>query len=277
MLLQLGTIFVVVGSHSGLLESAVHAFYLAVGPRVIGFGQAVIDVVAGTGDFKGMSAEDFAALPSQPDVRGGGSGIAGRSEVSAIVGQDGVDFVGNSFDQCLQEVGGVTSRRALNQAGKSELGSAIDGHEEQEFSLLGSNLREIDVEVADGIGLELFLRPGLMAIQLRQPADAMTLKAAMQSGTGELRDGGLQGVKTVVQSEQSVLAKGHGNGLFFDAQRRGAAFLRTHWRILREGSLPPLLDRLGVEVVTLGQLQQALLTMLDRPTNRRRRAGAVVK
>lgn len=276
MLLQLGAVFIVVGSHSGFLESTVHAFNLAVGPGVIGFGQPMIDIMAGTGGFKGMSPEDFAALPAQPDVGSGGSGIAGSSKVSAIVGQDSVDFVGNSFHECLQEVGGVASARALNQAGKSKLGRAIDGHKEQKFSLLGSNLCEIDVEVADGIGFELLLWPGLMTIQLRQSIDAMTLKAAMKSGTCELWNGGLQGVETVVQSEQSVLAKGHGNGLFFDAQRRGAAFLRTHWGILCEGSLSPLLDRLGVEVVALGQLQQALLTMLDRPTNRRRRAGAVV-
>jgi len=86
----------------------------------------------------------------------------------------------------------------------------------------------------------------------------------------------MQGVEAVVQSEQSVLAKGHSNGLFFDVQRRGPAFLRTHWRLLCEGSLSPLLDRLGVEVVTICQLQQALLTMLDHPTNRRRRAGGAV-
>jgi hypothetical protein len=86
--------------------------------------------------------------------------------------------------------------------------------------------RRIDVEVAEGIGFELRLWPGLMAISLWQTVDAMTLKAAMQSGTGELWNGGLQGVETAVQSEQSVLAKGHGNGLLFAAQRGGAALRR---------------------------------------------------
>ena len=115
-----------------------------------------------------------------------------------------------------------------------------------------------------------------MTLQFRQSADAMTLKTAVQGGAGELRDSGLQGVETVVQGQERVLAEGHANSLFLDAQRRGASLFRPHGRIMCKRSLAPLLNRLRVQVVTPGQRQQALLTMLDRPTNRRRRAGAVV-
>lgn len=69
MLPQLVMVFVVVGPHRGFLDRAVHAFDLAVGPRVVGFGQTVIDVVAGTGDFEGMSAEEFSAFQGGLDVR----------------------------------------------------------------------------------------------------------------------------------------------------------------------------------------------------------------
>ena len=61
MLSQLGVIFVMVGSHGGLLDGAVHALDLAVGLGVIGFGQTVIDVVAGTGQLESMGAEEFSA------------------------------------------------------------------------------------------------------------------------------------------------------------------------------------------------------------------------
>jgi hypothetical protein len=53
---------------------------------MIGFGEAMIDVVASTGGFKSMSAEDLGALPGQLDVGGGRSGIAGRGEVRAVIG-----------------------------------------------------------------------------------------------------------------------------------------------------------------------------------------------
>lgn len=42
MLVQLGMAFVVIGPHRGFL-GAVHAFDLAVGPRVVGLGQTMID------------------------------------------------------------------------------------------------------------------------------------------------------------------------------------------------------------------------------------------
>jgi hypothetical protein len=112
-----------------------------------------------------------------------------------------VDFIGNEGDECLQEFGGLFSGCSLDPPGKSKLGGAIHSHEKQEFVLLSADLGGIDVEVGDGIVLELFLGSGPMALQLRQPADAMTLKAAMQGGTGELWDGGLQGVETVVQGQ----------------------------------------------------------------------------
>ena len=194
----------------------------------------------------------------------------------SVVGEHRVDFVGDEFDERLQEVCGSSSGGAFDESGKSKLGGAIHGHEEPELAFLGPDLGEINVEVADGIGLELLLGPAGMALQFRQPADAMTLKTAVQDGAGELRDSGLQGVETVILGQQRVLAKSHANRLFLDAQRCGTSLLGTHGRVMGKGSLAPLLHRLRVQVVTPGQRQQALLTMLDRPTNRRRRAGAVV-
>ena len=51
--------FVVEALDGGFLEGSVHALDLAVGPRVLGLGQAVIDVSLGAGELEGMSAEEF--------------------------------------------------------------------------------------------------------------------------------------------------------------------------------------------------------------------------
>ena len=88
----------------------------------------------------------------------------------------------------MQEVGGSSSVRTLDEPGKSKLAGAIHGDKEPELAFLGPDLSEINVEVADGIGLELLLGPGGMTLQFWQPADAVTLKTAMQGGAGELRD-----------------------------------------------------------------------------------------
>jgi hypothetical protein len=63
--------FVIVTFDRRLLEGAVHAFDLAVGPRKLRLGQAMINIVLGAGQLKGMRAEDLASLQRQLDVRRG--------------------------------------------------------------------------------------------------------------------------------------------------------------------------------------------------------------
>ena len=65
VLSELSVMEVVVGADGGLLEGAVHAFDLAVGPRMAGLGQAVVDGVVSAGQLEGVRAEDFAASPGQ--------------------------------------------------------------------------------------------------------------------------------------------------------------------------------------------------------------------
>ena len=59
---ELGVALVIISSHGRFLDGAVPAFDLPAGPGVVGLGEAMINVVEGTGIFKGMSPEEFAAL-----------------------------------------------------------------------------------------------------------------------------------------------------------------------------------------------------------------------
>ena len=62
--------------------------------------------------------------------------------------------------------------------GEREFRCAVDGHEEMELALLGSDLGNIDVKIADRIGLEGF--PGrFIAFDIGQPADAVAPVATM--------------------------------------------------------------------------------------------------
>jgi hypothetical protein len=48
--------FAVEALDGGVLDGAIHVFDLSVGPRVLGLGDAMIDVVGGTGIFERTSA-----------------------------------------------------------------------------------------------------------------------------------------------------------------------------------------------------------------------------
>lgn len=75
-------------------------------------------------------------------------------------------------------------------------------------SLLGANFGDIDMEVANGIGLELALLD-LAVFDVRQPRDPMALvETAVQGRTGQVRCRGLKGVEAVVERLERVLA-GH--------------------------------------------------------------------
>ena len=73
------------------------------------------------------------------------------------------------------------------QLDEGELGGAVDGDEQVELAFGGSHLGDVDMEVADRIGLELLLG-GLVAFDLRQAADAVALQAAMQRRARQMRD-----------------------------------------------------------------------------------------
>src|ERR1700679_1210338 len=106
---------------------------------MIGFGQPVVDVVAGAGMFKGMSPKALTCGHGQLDLWRCRTAVAWGGEVGAIVSGNSVDLIGNSFDQLLEKVGGGPAGGLFNQPGKSELGSAIHGDEQIELPLLSAD------------------------------------------------------------------------------------------------------------------------------------------
>jgi hypothetical protein len=97
---------------------------------------------------------------------------------------------------------------------------AVAGDEEVEPALGGLHLGDVDVDVADGMGLEGL--PGwLVALDFRQSGDAVAPKAAMQRGTGQVRHGGLERAEAIVERQQGVAAEGDDVGLLLSRQRGG--------------------------------------------------------
>ena len=86
---------VVVALDGGFLDGAVHAFDLAVRPGMLRLCKAVLDAV-----FLAAHVEHV-RHSSAPSVHRTISRREG--ELDAVVGEHGVDLVGNGFDQGLQE------------------------------------------------------------------------------------------------------------------------------------------------------------------------------
>src|SRR5262245_34985812 len=85
-----------------------------------------------------------------------------------------------------------------------------------------------NVEEADRVCLELLLGL-LLAVDLWQPTDAVALIAAMQRGSRQMGDGGLQRVEAIVERQQGMLAESDGDG-FFVLSEDGRSNLRGFYR-----------------------------------------------
>ena len=107
--------------NGSILDGAVHALDLAVGPRVFGLGEAMINVILRASEFEGVSEEDLMPIELGLDLGRSPAVSAWLSEVGAIVGQNRVDFVRNGFDNGFEEVRGDAPGRLFMQLDKGEL------------------------------------------------------------------------------------------------------------------------------------------------------------
>src|SRR3954453_9373146 len=139
-------------------------------------GQTVRHIVLGAGEFERVGAEELLARQHRLDLVGGPGGAAGLGEVGAIVGEYGVNPIGHSRDQVSKEVAGNAAGDLLRQLHEGELGCAVDRDQPVELALLGSDFREVDVEVADRVALELGASR-LVAVGAGQAREAVALQA----------------------------------------------------------------------------------------------------
>lgn len=119
------------------------------------------------------------------------------------------------------------------QFDEGELRCPVDSHEQIEAPFGGADLSDIDVEVADRVSLELApLR--LCVVDLRPPRDAVAAQAAVERRPGQMREGRLEGVETIVKRQQRVTPE--------ESSERSKFYscLRAHRRPLFAGSKPQM-------------------------------------
>src|SRR5215207_9748689 len=124
---ELSVGLVVVAPHGRLLERAYHPLRLAVSPWMVGSGQAVLDAMSSAQSPEGVRESVTARLAS--------------------IGE--LDEVRNCADQRLEERDGGEGGGSAVEAGEGELGGAVYCDEQVRLALLGANLANVYVEVAD--------------------------------------------------------------------------------------------------------------------------------
>jgi hypothetical protein len=87
----------------------------------------MVNIAEGAGVFEGVREEGLLVS----DHVGGGPGIAGGiGEVGPVVGEDGVDPIGDGLDEAAQEVRGGAAGHFLVQFNEGELRRPIDRDDE---------------------------------------------------------------------------------------------------------------------------------------------------
>ena len=100
-------------------------------------------------------------------------------ELDAVVCQHRVNSVRHCSNQVTQELSGNHLARFLMQFGVGGLGCPVDGYEQTQLAFGSLHLGDVNVELTDRVALELLLRR-FVALDLRKPADTVSLQAAMQ-------------------------------------------------------------------------------------------------
>jgi hypothetical protein len=175
----------------------------------------MVDVVLGASIFEGVRPNELSSLEGGLDVRSRRTRIAWRGEVGSVVGEDGMDLVRDGGDQAAQEVSRGAARHLLVHLDEGELRRSVDGDKQVELALSSSNLGDVDMKLADRIGLE-FAFGGGFAFDLRQPGDPVALQTPVKGRARQMRDGRLQGVQAVVERQQGMPSESDDDGLFLD-------------------------------------------------------------
>lgn len=94
-------------------------------------------------------------------------------------GENGVDLVWHRLKQMLQKLPGRFAVGFLNQLRNRELAGSVNGNKEIWLAFLRSHLSNIDMEIADGVALEL-LALWLVTFDAGQTGYPVPLQTTMQ-------------------------------------------------------------------------------------------------
>ena len=149
--------------NGGFFDGAIHTFDLSVGPGMPGLGEAMIDSMPKTDPVEGVSAE----------TSRGAFAIFGQiGELDPVVGEHGMNAIGNGCYQGQKKGCGCLHIGSFDQFHEGKLRSTVNGYKQIKTALGSAHLSQIDVKVANRITLEFFPAGFPVALHFRQSADA---------------------------------------------------------------------------------------------------------
>ena len=127
---------VVIALDSRVLDGPVHAFHLVIGPGVFDLCEPVLDAILAAAHIEHVRHElgSWTVYVTRRE-----------RELDAVVGQHGVDFVGDRLDHAHQEGRCGSSAGLGDQLHDCKLTGAIDSHIEVELAFASPDFGDIDV------------------------------------------------------------------------------------------------------------------------------------
>jgi hypothetical protein len=127
---------IVICLHRRFLERPVHAFDLAIGPRMVGFGQPRINPILLADAIKDMMKGLDIALAI--------------GELDAIISEHRVDLIGDGGHHVPEELSGDHFVGFCMQLGIGKLTGAVNGDQQGELAFFRADLGDVDMEVPIG-------------------------------------------------------------------------------------------------------------------------------
>lgn len=252
------------GSNCRVFDCSIHPLCLAIGPRMIGLGEPVLDAMFGADTAEDVSAGRAVHLAVA---------IFGQvGEGHAVVREHSVNGVRKGADNAAQELGAVHLPGIVAELDVGELRDAIYREEHIEFSATETEFADINVDVSD-LGLrESALSDGHVH-GLRQTGNAMAQQTAMQARPGKVRDTVAQTAQNIVERQQCATAEFDDHRFFHRGKDSAGRSPRPHGSIgcVRAGT--PLGHCGSAQAVALGQGTARLFRRLELGSNSRRCSG----
>lgn len=108
-----------------------------------------------------------------------------------------MELVGDGGDQVAWELGGNHVVGFFVQLGMGQCACTVNADTQVALACFRADLHDVDMDVAQGIWLELLLRR--FAVHLRQAVAAMPLQAAMGCASGQMRQRRLPRIQAVIE------------------------------------------------------------------------------
>jgi hypothetical protein len=253
----------------GLGDAPVEAFDHAVGLRVIGLGQTVIDAALLAELVKGMVAGRF---PGRLVLLVDGEAVG---ELGAVVGQDGMNLVREVGQEAFEEAGRSGSVPPGMDLDIDVAGGAVDGDKGiTGAALQGRQVLQVHMNEADAGRLE---GAGLRLVRFGKPADAVALQAAVNGAAGQLGiDAPLHHLDDIVQRQLQRRPQLADRPLF-DGRQAGDEVVRPVRAVLDRRPVAPAIDRGFADPEFSRQFGHRLLAALDVGARLRCRRGVRVQ